>query len=858
MSVIFRLAERYVSRRFLQSLLFIIGVALGVAVVIAIDVANGSARRAFSLSTASVTGSATHQIVGGPGGLPTTLYEAVRVDLGIRQSAPVVQAFVRVREFDDGAFRLLGVDPFAEAPFRDYLQSVEVDSDNTDDQSFDTLNELIGRQNTVVLSEPTANRYGVDIGDTITIRAGTRAVPVQVVGLLTPYDAVSEQALSDLMLADIATAQEIVGQPGELDRIDLILEPGQAAAALASIQAILPEGARAGPVDADGDTLTQMTEAFELNLQALSLLALVVGMFLIYNTVTFSVVQRRNVLGILRSLGVTRRQIFVMIVGEAFLLGLVGTVLGIGLGVIFGRGAVGLVAQTISDLYFTVNVTTVSVAPFTLAKGAAIGVVASVAAAVVPAVGATRTPPAGTMRRSDQEQTAQKLVPLITLGAILSVVAGLILLNMPTNSLEISFAGLFAIVVGGAFFTPVVLVGAMRLVSPLTASVFGVVGRMAPRAVTRSLSRTSIAVAALTVAISVIVGVSVMISSFRNTVEDWLGTTLGSDIYVAPPLLTANLATVDVEPEVRDVILAVDGVESLSAARAVSVTAPDYPDLPPVNLQAVDTDIAEDRQFAWNTAGEDYFAELEAGKVMVSEPFAFRRGIDQQNDTITLLTDQGPETFDVIAVFYDYSTDQGRVYMADSVYRQYYDDPFISSVGIYIEDGAEIEAVMDRLRVALQGYDLEVQANRELRSDVFEVFDNTFAITVALRLLATVVAFIGILSALLALQLENTRQYGVMRANGMTPRQLWNFTLIQTGLMGTVAGLLAIPIGLALALVLLFVINVRSFGWTMTFYWVPGEFAEAFLVAVVAALVAGIYPAYRITRLVTARALRAE
>ncbi|MFW5772276.1 MAG: FtsX-like permease family protein, partial [Phototrophicaceae bacterium] len=538
---------------------------------------------------------------------------------------------------------------------------------------------------------------------------------------------------------------------------------------------------------------------------------------------------------------------------------LVGTVLGMGLGVIFGRGAVSLVAQTISDLYFTVNVQRVNVEVFTLAKGAAIGIFASVGAAAIPAISATRTPPAGTMRRSDQEQTTLRLVPYVTAAAALMIAAGLVLLNLPTNSIEISFAGLFAIVVGGAFFTPIALIVLMRLATPITDRLFGVVGRMAPRAVVRSLSRTSIAVAALTVAISVIVGVSVMIASFRSTVDDWLGTTLGSDVYVSPPLLTANQATVDVEPEVREIVRSVPGVVEISAARAVTVTAPDYPDLPPVNLQAIDSDIAVERQFKWNAAPDgDYWAALEDGAIMVSEPFAFRRGITREDNQITLLTDAGPMTFEVIAEFYDYSTDQGRVYMANDVYRRLYDDPYISSIGIYIADSVDIQRVMDDLRVALQGYDLEVQANRELRSGVFEVFDNAFAITVALRLLATVVAFIGILSALLALQLENTRQYGVMRANGMSPRQLWSFTLVQTGLMGIVAGLLAIPIGLALALVLLFVINVRSFGWTMDFYWVPREFIEAFLVAVVAALLAGVYPAIRITRLVTARALRSE
>jgi putative ABC transport system permease protein len=167
--------------------------------------------------------------------------------------------------------------------------------------------------------------------------------------------------------------------------------------------------------------------------------------------------------------------------------------------------------------------------------------------------------------------------------------------------------------------------------------------------------------------------------------------------------------------------------------------------------------------------------------------------------------------------------------------------------------------VIDHLqRETLAGYDLRVQSYRDLRRGVFTVFEQAFAITAALQLLAMIVAFIGVLSALMSLQLEQTRQYGVMRATGMTAAQLWRYTLIQTGLMGFTAGALALPIGLALALVLTYVINVRSFGWTMQFQLLPGQFAQAFAVAVVASLAAGIYPAWRLGRLVTNQALRSE
>jgi putative ABC transport system permease protein len=307
-------------------------------------------------------------------------------------------------------------------------------------------------------------------------------------------------------------------------------------------------------------------------------------------------------------------------------------------------------------------------------------------------------------------------------------------------------------------------------------------------------------------------------------------------------------------------VRALVGVERVVTGRNVNVIAPDYPDLPPVNLTVADGEVvSRPRRFSWTAfEGGDYLSALRDGAIMVSEPFAFRRGITPENNRLTLVTDRGEQTFDVIGVYFDYSTDQGTVFMADNVYRQYFDDPYISTLAIFLTPGASADAVIEATRAAVRETELIVQSNRALRDSVFTVFERTFAITAALRLLSTVVAFIGILSALMALQLEQTRQFGVMRAIGMTGGQLWNFTLLQTGAMGMTAGALALPIGVALAYVLIYVINVRSFGWTMQLQLSADEFVLAFGVAVLAALAAGVYPARRLSQLVTARALRSE
>ncbi|MEL6307753.1 MAG: FtsX-like permease family protein [Chloroflexota bacterium] len=854
--VILRLGVRYISRRLFQSLLFILGVALGVAVVISIDIANGSASRAFELSSASITGRSTHQIAGGPDGVSTDVYTDLRLEQGIRLSAPVVSELIRAVDVPQ-PLRLLGVDPFAEPPFRNYLSSIEVIGED-DIDPFEALNRFIAEPDTVLISQSLATDIDRQPGDTLTLQIGVERVPVRIIGILRPDDNLSQQALDDLILTDIATAQEILGISGSVTRIDLILEDDRD---LAPIRDSLPDGVQLLSTVDSGDALSQMTAAFEINLQALSLLAVVVGIFLIYNTVTFSVVQRRPVIGILRSLGSTKRQIFAFIIGEAFVLGVIGTVLGVGMGIIFGRFTVGIISQTINDLYFAVNVSTVNVSAFTLAKGITLGILASTAAAIIPSIDATRTSPTGAMKRSSFEDKTAELIPYITGSAVGALIIGYLMLQIPTTSLVVSFTALFFIIFGGALFTPIVLVQLLRLLTPLTYQLFGVLGRMAPRAITRSLSRTSVAVAALTIAVSVIIGVSVMIGSFRNTVANWLDNTLAADIYISPPLLTANASTVDVDPIIADLVAEVDGIASVSTSRTVAVTAPDYPELPPVNLIAVEFDLPGDaREFVW--LADDVTNPSEAlanGGLMVSEPFAFRRGITRENNTLTLLTGEGERTFEIFGVFYDYSTDQGNVYIQRDLYDELYDDPFVSAVAGFVEPDADLDAILETLEDdVLASYDVDIQSNRALRASVFDVFERTFTITIALRVLATIVAFIGILSALMSLQLEHTREYGTMRATGMTPWQLRKFTFIQTGLMGLVAGLLAIPIGILLAMVLIYVINVRSFGWTMQFEILWGEVGQAFLVAIGAALLAGVYPAYRLAKMNVSRALRSE
>jgi putative ABC transport system permease protein len=828
-----------------------------------VDLANGSAERAFQLGTDAVTGRATHQITGGPGGVDEATYIALRRQAGYRLSAPIVEDYVTVRELDDQPIRLLGIDPFAEAPFRSYLGSGSVPQ-----SSPQMLADLLARPNTALISLDVAAEYGLQPGDTLTASYGGRPFQLTIAGLLAPYDDLSRRAMETLLLVDISTAQEVLGRVGRLDRIDLIIPDGDVGQqALALVQGYLSDNEVISSSAARQGVVEEMTAAFRLNLAALSLLALVVGMFLIYNTVTFSVVQRRPVIGSLRALGMTQRSVFGLILVEALILGALGTTAGLALGIILGRGAVQLVSQTINDLFFVVSVREVDVPSAVLVKGALTGLAASAFAAIVPALEATSVPPAGAMRRSNVEERTRSALRWVTAAGVALLAAGALLLA-PDWGVGIAFAGLFAVILGSALLTPMLTWVAMRAVGVAanrTGRRAGVIARMAPRYVNRSLSRTSIAVAALMVSVSAIIGVGVMIGSFRGAVREWLGDVLQADIYVSPPSLNANQVTADLDPSILDAITGFPGIARMVTSHGVDVRIlgsqpnSDGDEEPPVRVVSVSEDLAGPHRRYLSAVGDwrQTWAAVEKGGVIVNEPLANRMHL-AVGDSVSLATDHGVESFPIEGVTVDFDV-RSVVFMHAPIFQRYWDDTAVSAVGLFVAPGVDVDEKVQEIRRSLAGgQEVLVRSNVGMRAEALAVFDRTFAITIALQVLATFVAFIGILSTLMSLQLERTREIGILRANGMTRGQLWRLSLYETGLIGSSAGLIAIPTGIVLAAVLIYIINLRSFGWSMQMQLAPVEFVRALSVAVGAALLAGLYPAWRAGRIEPATAIRSE
>lgn len=829
-----RMTLRQVWRHGGQTGLALLGVALGVGVVVAVDLANESARRGFEMSLESATGDATHHIVGPATGFDENDYRDLRLDLGVHRSSPVVEGFVTAGQT---TLRLLGIDPLA------------TPGDGVGRPTGEEATELMRRPGAVLLSRNDAARLGLERGDTFTVQFEGKPRRLLVSGWL----AGSAGESSGLMLADIATAQEVLGRVGRLDRIDLVL--GGAGEA-ERVSRWLPADLSLITTRGLGDRSRHMSEVFQQNLAAMSLLALVVGAFLIYNTMLFSVLRRRRQIGTLRMLGVTRRGVFALILAEAAVVGLVGTLLGLGLGIVLARELVGFVTRTINDLFFVLAVTDISPGVWPVLKSIMLGMGITMIAAWLPAVEAAAVGPLEARRRSGLEGRVGRALPLMAAAGLLLALAGAALLVITERGLTSGFGALLLIIVGFSLAVPLGVKGLASIVGRLFASRWHGLGRLSARALAAGLSRSGVAAAALAIAVSAIVGVGVMITSFRSTVELWLNQTLQSDIYVSAPSSVSSPVGGTLDRRIVRRAGLVEGVADVRRIRRVEAQTP----YGPIDLLALETGKNAARGFRFKSSvGGSPWQRLGQGAVLISEPLAWRSGLSA-GDRLSLTTAAGPREFPVAGIFYDYGSPQGLVVMSLANYRAWWKDYGISSLGLTSKAGVSLTAVLGRLNSALKpvGQAISVTPNREIRRLSLAVFDQTFAITHVLRLLTVGVAFVGILSALMALQLERAREHAILRATGVTPRELFAVVSLETGLLGLAAGLLALPLGLVMAEILIGVINRRSFGWSMQTVVPGGVLVEALLIALSAALLAGLYPAWRISRSSPAAALREE
>lgn len=833
----------------LQALLPALGIALGVAAIVAVDLGSGSTVSSFRRTLERLEGRATHQVFPGSSELRGELAIALQSIEGVRGAAPVLETMVLAQE----PLQLYGIDPFSEAAVRDLGLQV---SQAEEFAAAARFVRLMADPGALLVSAPFLRRHDLAPGDSLSLAVGSYrrtafvldALPEEVDGLEVP---------DNLALCDLATAQELTGRVS-VTRIDLVLEPSPTLReVLDRVRAALPVGTDIREPGGSARYLETMLTALRLNLGALSYLALFVSLFLIYNALLIAVLRRRPHLGVVRCLGATRGEVLGAWMIEAGVIAVIGTALGLLLGIGAGRFALQGIAQTASDLYGYVRADTVELLPITFAKAIFVGIVATLLAALWPASEAASTPPAHTASRSDVEQSSQsrmRRAPWLAVPLALTTVVSLL---WPSTSPVPGYVAAIGLALAVALTAPLFGSWVLGRVRVLLALTLGEVAALAAQNIRGSLSRTGVALAALTVALSMSIAMGTMVSSFRQELRDWIADSVRADIYMSPATAEVDRLNARFDPTLVDAIRQRPGIVAVDTYRGLMARI----DGTDTFTAGVDVSVFRRGASPRLLDGSDpqiFLDRLEQGWAGISETLMRRTGL-QRGDSFTLEAAGRTLAVQVAGVYRDYSSDRGVALLDQRTWRMAFGEYEPNSIALYLEPEVDVESYVDTLKKDLAGkWAVEIRSNASLRRQADEVFTRTFVVANALEVIGIAVAAIGILAALLAMLLERKRELATLRALGLTRVQLRNMLLGESLLLAVLAWVFALACGSALAWILLKVINLRSFGWMLPFHAPWGEWLLNLGWSVLAAGVATVIPIVRGRRMSVASGLRDE
>lgn len=818
-------------------LLTVAGVALGVASVVAIQTLNRGALAAFDGSVRAVSGRADLTVTGA---LPTFDEAVLPEILGDREVVaawPLVRMDVAVAGTEGVFLDLVGFDVFAPVGYPLHEGSAQDAA-----QAGRLLTDALTRPGWVALTPAFAARRGWAVGDTFTVSSGSRTATLAV-GALVDFQAVEPLAPRRLAVMDIAWAQALLGRQGRIHQIDVVLEDGaDPTIAARRLEQALGRGVRVLTPEQRRQDAAGLLAAFRLNLTALSLISVFVGLFLVLTAVQAALIRRRTEFGVLRSLGATPRQLLGLILAEAALVGLVGVALGVPLGWLAALRNLENVSGTLTSIYVLEGIESLRLPAEVVLLAVGVGVIGAVAGALAPAVETARRDtrrllaPIALHRRTGA--TAGRLAVAALVVAILVTV---VFLAWGRGFQLGGFVYGFVMMVSLPLVVPLAVREASRPFRPRGLGPAFSIRNLAVR-----LHTTSLAVAALAVTASMMIGVTLLIGGFRATLVTWLDTTIRADVYVTTEswVRAGNDAFLDrpllASLAARPDVVAVEEQRRLrvrtNAGRQVwlngiRTTNPPGAELS-TRLPLVDGDpVAVSRL-------------MEQGHALVGEPLA-RKGGYAPGDTLRIVGPDGPVAWPIAGVTYDYSSEGGSAFVLMETLASALGPSPTNNAALFLAPGADADRVADELAAAHAGRPLIFRSNRSLRTEVLAIFDQTFAVTRTLQAMALLIAVCGVSLTLLIQARERAGELALLRALGATRRQIFGVFLGEGTAMGAVGLVLGLGGGIGLAALLILVINRAWFGWTIRPVWPGADLAIQAALVLLAAAAAALYPALR-------------
>jgi len=854
------ISVRRIQLQKVHTVMTVAGICLGVAAIISIGIVNKSVLRSFEDTINRVTGRAALQVTGAASGFPESMLERVQNIPGVEYAVPVIDTQGILVGAKEQSLMILGVDVLQDSNIREYKLSDE-NADIPDPLLF------LARPDSILLTRELADREGIKLDQTIRVQTVRGIRTFRVRGLLNP-EGPAKVASGNIAVMDYPAAQMAFGKEGRIDRIDVSLLKNEGLDVVRErIRKALPEGYNVVTPEGRTRQVESLVSRFQKNINLISFIAVFVGMYLIYNAVSISVVQRRKEIGILRALGATRGEIIALFMSETFFMSMIGSGLGLILGIFFARSALGTVGEAVSELYVRTSVNSVVVSWTDLARGFLAGIAASLAAALFPALTSTRITPVSAIRSVPYAEegflSGRRLkiasASLISLSIILLAFFQLSGESPLFHTTASMFAASILLLLGISLAMPSVLQGFLAVFRKSIAPHLGAAGRLAGLNLAKNITRNAVAAAAIFYGISVFVSSAGIIYSTKRSVMDWIDSYVRGDIIITSghPIATTGSQNIPMPADMWKDIETVPGVLSADPFRKI------YIDYHGKRILLLTIDIARRltySPFKIAQGTREDMARLLPNQdfIAVNEALAAQEHLKPE-DTLTLPTPEGPVNFRVAVINVDYSSDSGSILMDVHTYRRYWKEYLADSFSVKIKPTANVETVRDEIARRF-GNDrkLFVLPAREFKDEIRKVIDRGFAVNNAVNLITLLIACLGIVVTLLASVLERTREIGILRSIGMLRSQVSRVVVFESMLLGAIGGTLGIGAGMAIGWMSLEGFLRGDYGASMQYHVDYFSLFWALALSTLLAALAGVYPAQRAAKTNIVEALSYE
>jgi putative ABC transport system permease protein len=835
---------RHVTRHRLRTALTFFGIALGVAVVVAIAVVNRSLTTSFQSTIDQIAGKAVLQVANGESGITESLYPIIRDTDGVQDAAAAVESFLPVVGAPGERLYVYGVDLLTDFLIREH-QFAETRF------GFNQALDFIARPDSIALTETFSRRLKLPIGSTIILLTSEGRREFTVRALLIERGSAKVFG-GNFALMDLPVAQRVFGKEGKLDIVDLTVEPGAAIETVQQrLRARLNGAAEVERPRKRGEQIDLLLTSFRVGLFFVSLIALFVGFFLIYNTVSVSVIQRKREIGTLRCLGMKRSELLRLIIAEALALGLAGSVFGAALGWLLARVALVAVGETVGNLFSLMDLAR---GEFTLREsllGLGSGVGVAVLAALHPAWEAIRVSPLENVRQAVWQPAGRAIVSWPRrLGTACFIVAPALVLSAPAVNgsvakFSVGVLGMLVFLLGLAAFCPAIISFAVRLFRQSKLAPPGVSRvelRLASDNLLRNPIRSGITVATMVISLAAIFTIAAFVNSVRGSLLAWVDQMVTADLIVSSGARTAGPRNVPLREDLLPELRKIPGIDVIDLYRLIRSS---YRGKPILIESFSARDSARVRTLPMADGdGNQALREMAEGKgVIVSESFQSKFAVGR-GDKLDLVTPSGTISFSVIGVYVDYSSDSGSVLLDRALYKKFWQDDLLDAIDLWLAPGADEQKVIQTIKQQHgERYQLFVSTHRELREAVVHIMEQSFVVNYAVEIVAVIVAIFSVINTLLASVLDRTREIGVLRALGATQAQVRRIVVAEAGWMGLIGGLLGLFAGTVMAYHHVVYNTKELTGWTFQFYY-PYDIAALSIVAsIVLCVFAGFGPA---------------